>query len=480
VSEPVEALALRCIMPGFVGTAAPDWILRRAAQGLGGVVLYARNIESEEQLAALTARLHAERRELVIAIDEEGGDVTRLEAKTGSSYPGNLALGAANDVGLTLEVAAAMGADLAALGIDLDLAPDADVNTNPLNPVIGVRAFGSEPTRVAAHTAAWIEGLQGAGVAACAKHFPGHGDTSVDSHVALPVVSTDPHEGALAPFEAAIGAGVKAIMSAHIVVPSLDAESPATVSHRIMTRLLRGELGFEGLAITDGLEMRGLTDGVTVSGAAVEALAAGCDALCIGGGLAGKDVVEDICRAIVAAAAGRSLSGDRLAEAAARVDSLAAWRSAHRRAAPQDRAVGLRAARRAATSDGPVRIKDAALIVQLDSPRSVAAGRVSWGVGPALAARGVRVDTIGLDGGSSDPDQVTAGLRGRSLVLAVRNLHRDASRTRFVEAVLARHPDAVTVEMGFPACRPAGARAYIVTYGAARVCAEAAAELMRP
>src|SRR6266566_8973654 len=248
----IERLALRCLLPGFTGTVPPDWVTRSAGAGLGGVVLYGRNVDDPDQLAALTAALHAERRQLLVAIDEEGGDVTRLEAKTGSSYPGNLALGAVGDPGLTHDVAAAMGAELSAAGIDFDLAPDADVNSNPSNPVIGTRAFGSEATLVATHTSAWVDGMQGAGVAACAKHFPGHGDTSVDSHLALPVVTEDPHQRALTPFAAAIASGVKAIMSAHILVPAID-EVPATISPRIITALLRDELRFQGLAITDGL-----------------------------------------------------------------------------------------------------------------------------------------------------------------------------------------------------------------------------------
>ncbi|HYL08772.1 MAG TPA: glycoside hydrolase family 3 N-terminal domain-containing protein, partial [Candidatus Udaeobacter sp.] len=274
-----EQLALQCLLPGFVGTTAPEWILRRAADGLGGAVLYARNIESREQVARLSASLHRERAQLLIAIDEEGGDVTRLEARTGSSYPGNLALGVAGDTKLTRDVAAAIGAELAAAGVDLDFAPDADINSNPLNPVIGVRSFGADTAVVAANVAAWIEGLQGSGVAACAKHFPGHGDTSVDSHVSLPSVSEDPHVRALEPFKAAIAAGVKAVMSAHIVVPSIDG-APATISHRIMTGLLRDELGFKGLAVSDGLEMRALMNARSLVDNAVLALAAGCDALC--------------------------------------------------------------------------------------------------------------------------------------------------------------------------------------------------------
>jgi len=156
----IERLALRCLLPGFIGTVPPDWVKRRAAAGLGGVVLYGRNVADPDQLATLAAGLHAEHPQLLIGIDEEGGDVTRLEAKTGSSYPGNLALGVVGDPRLTHDVAAAMGAELSAAGVDLDLAPDADVNSNPFNPVIGTRAFGSEPALVATHTSAWIEGLQ--------------------------------------------------------------------------------------------------------------------------------------------------------------------------------------------------------------------------------------------------------------------------------------------------------------------------------
>src|SRR3984893_12656225 len=145
MTQSLQRLADRCLLPGFVGTVAPGWIRRRAAAGLGGVVLYGRNVESPEQLAALTGSLHAERPELLVGIDEEGGDVTRLEPRTGSSYPGNLALGVGSDVALTRAVAASMGAELAAAGVDLDLAPDADVNSNPDHPVIGVRSIRSHP-----------------------------------------------------------------------------------------------------------------------------------------------------------------------------------------------------------------------------------------------------------------------------------------------------------------------------------------------
>ena len=391
----LEHLADRCLLPGFIGTNAPDWILRRAAAGLGGVCLYARNVKSPEQLSLLNARLHAENPRLLIAIDEEGGDVTRLEAATGSSYPGNLALGAVDDPELTRSIARSMGAEIAAAGIDLDLAPVADVNSNPINPIIGVRAFGSTPDRVAVHTSAWIAGLQEAGVAACAKHFPGHGDTSLDSHLDLPVVDQDPHEGALEPFRAAIAAGVRAVMSAHIVVPGADA-LPGTISPKVMTALLRGELGFEGLAVSDGLEMRAIADGVGLVEGTVLALAAGCDLLCIGGGLAGEDVAVELRNAIVAAVRAGRVSEARLAEAAERVDALGAWRSSHSAHGTADREIGLAAARRAVSIDGNVRVDGHPVVVRLSSTPSQAAGVVPWGVAAPLAQLGASVTAIEL------------------------------------------------------------------------------------
>ena len=205
--------------------------MRGLEDGLGGICLFAYNVG--DRLRELTASLREARPDVLIGIDEEGGDVTRLEVARGSSYPGNGALGAVDDVELTERVAASIGADLAAVGVNLDFAPVADVNENPRNPVIGVRSFGASPDLVARHVAAFVRGLQRQGVAACAKHFPGHGNTEADSHLELPVVSGDVRPG-LEPFRAAIDAGVAAIMTAHVVVPGLD-ELPATLSPAILT-----------------------------------------------------------------------------------------------------------------------------------------------------------------------------------------------------------------------------------------------------
>jgi beta-N-acetylhexosaminidase len=474
--EPLRRTAEGCLLPGFAGTRAPGWVLRHLEGGLGGVVLFGRNVAEPEQVAALTAELRAARPDAVIGIDEEGGDVTRLEARTGSSYPGNLALGAAGDVELTRAVAASIGAELAAVGIGLDLAPVADVNTNPDNPVIGVRSFGADAGQVAAHTAAFVAGLQSAGVAACVKHFPGHGDTSVDSHLDLPVAAggREALEVALEPFRAAIAAGVRAVMTAHLVVPALDT-APATLSRAVLTGLLRERLGFRGLVVTDGLEMAAISSTVGLAEGAVRAIAAGADAVCVGGGLAGEEVVDGLAEALSGAVRAGRLAEERLAEAAGRVAATA--RPTAREAPRPDRALGLEAARRALRASGVGPLAGAPVVVELRPEASIAVGTVAWGVGAVLAERDPAVTVLRFDG-PTDAAAVAAAAEGRPLVLVVRDLHRWARHAAEADAILARRPDTIVVEMGLPARRPAGARAYLDTHGASRVSAIAAADLL--
>ncbi|MGI5339964.1 glycoside hydrolase family 3 protein [Streptomyces sp. CA-181903] len=351
--------ALTVLQPGFTGTTPPDWLLRRLGEGLAAVGLFGRNVATPEQLAALTARLRAERDDVLVAIDEEGGDVTRLEVRTGSSFPGNLALGAVDDPDLTRAVARELGRRLAECGINLNWAPSADVNSDPDNPVIGVRSFGADPDLVARHTAAYVEGLQAAGVAACTKHFPGHGDTSVDSHDDMPRVGVDlPTLRArdLPPFHAAVAAGSKAVMSAHILLPALDPRLPATLSPDVLHGLLRapverGGLGFDGLIVTDGIEMRAISAAWGLERGGVLALAAGCDAICVGGGHSDEDTVLRLRDAIVDAVRSGELPEERLSDAAARVRALARWASKAGEGAREGSAptpdIGLTAARRA-------------------------------------------------------------------------------------------------------------------------------------
>ncbi|MFC6404023.1 glycoside hydrolase family 3 protein [Planobispora longispora] len=359
-SPDLARLAMTVLQPGFDGVTPPGWLRRALGEGLGGTVLFARNLVDPAQTARLVAELRAENPAVVVAVDEEGGAVTRLEAGTGSSFPGNRALGVADDAGLTERVARAIGRLLAAADVTLDYAPVADVNANPANPVIGVRSFGPGPELTARHTAAWVRGLQGAGVAACAKHFPGHGDTVTDSHFALPTVHARLdvlRERDLPPFRAAVAAGVRAVMCGHLLVPALDPDAPATLSRRILTGLLREELGFDGMLVTDAIEMRAVAALHPPGEIAVRALAAGADAVCAGVSSPGGESVHALREAIVEAVHAGRLPEERLAEAAARVLALASWHAgrADLRNAPgpgpeggeDGAAVGLEAARAA-------------------------------------------------------------------------------------------------------------------------------------
>ncbi|HEX3308410.1 MAG TPA: glycoside hydrolase family 3 N-terminal domain-containing protein [Streptosporangiaceae bacterium] len=421
-------LAEAILIPPFPGLSAPGWMLDALGRGLAGVTLFGQNISAPDQVSALTAMLRsaAPGDDPVIAIDEEGGDVTRVAYADGSPYPGNAALGAVDDVALTQAVYRAIGADLAALGINFDLAPCADVLGTADSPAVGTRSFGADTGLVSRHTAAAVAGLQGACVAACTKHFPGHGRTGTDSHEAIATI-----EGGLAdlrlvdlpPFEAAIRAGTLAIMPSHLRVPELTGDLPATVSAAAITGLLRGELGFTGVIVSDALEMRATRDTFGIPGAAVLAVAAGTDLLCLG-----RDGSEDdylaVRDALVAAVREGALDGERLEEAADRVARLRGGLARTRSAAPAGDspgpgvglgigpaadlavgsavrpmagpAVGLVAARRAVRVSGPHRTLSHPVIIEVEPRENIAAGRFGWGLAPWAPAGSVhRVSASG-------------------------------------------------------------------------------------
>ncbi|MFI9647325.1 glycoside hydrolase family 3 protein [Streptomyces sp. NPDC052040] len=479
--------ALTVLQPGFTGTTAPDWLLRRLGEGLSAVGLFGRNITSPQQLAALTAQLRAEREDVLVAIDEEGGDVTRLEAQGGSSFPGNHALGAVDDTELTGAVAHALGRRLAECGVNLNWAPSADVNSNPANPVIGVRSFGAGTELVARHTAAYVRGLQSAGVAACTKHFPGHGDTAVDSHLALPRIDApEPvlHRRELVPFRAAIGAGTRAVMSAHILVPALDPDRPATLSRRILTDLLRGELGYDGLIVTDGMEMRAIAGTYGIERGSVLAVAAGADAICVGGGLADEETVRRLRDALVAAVRSGGLAEERLAEAAERVRALARWAASAARSTAglpdPGAATGLLAARRALAvtgAEGFVPLTEPPYVAALTPVANIAVGDdTPWGVAAELARMLPGTDT-GSFAGQTAGRAVLEAAGDRRIVAVVRDEHRHPWMAGALDEILARRPGTVVVEMGLPGAAPRGTP-HIATHGAARVCGRAAAEVI--
>jgi beta-N-acetylhexosaminidase len=472
VTDDLARQAAACIFASFPGQAAPDWVRRWLERGLGGIVLFADNVGDAEQLAGLTAALRAERPDLTVAVDEEGGDVTRLEAASGSSYPGNLALGVVDDTELTGRVAEAIARELAAVGVTMNLAPVADVNTNPRNPVIGVRSFGSDPGLVAQHVAAFVEGTQRAGVAACAKHFPGHGDTHTDSHLELPLVD-ELEPGALAPFRAAVDAGVRAVMTAHIVVRPVDA-GPATISPAIVAGLLRSELGFGGLVISDALEMRAIAGTVGVEEGAVQALAAGVDALCLGHDV-DEIYVERVHRALLDAVRAGVLAPERVEEAAGVVARAATSPVVD---GPPDSGLGAEAARRAVRARGDVALGSAPLVVELVPEPTMAAGRMAHRLADALARRWPETSVIVLRQPPADAGEVVRSAEERPLVVVLRDAARYEWQQSIARALVELRRDAVVVETGLPGWLPEEAAASVLTYGAGRVNLEVAAELL--
>ena len=332
-----DVAGLFCV--GFHGKTPSSEVLELVRRGVYGVILFGRNVESAEQVAELVASLKAAAgRPLLVSIDQEGGRVARLREPQGfTELPPMRAVGEAGDAALAREVGALLGKELRAVGIDQDYAPIVDVDTNPANPVIGDRAFSRDQETVARLGAALAEGLQSAGVAACAKHFPGHGDTSQDSHKDLPRL---PHPLArldaveLLPFRALARAGVASVMTAHVVFEALDPRRPATLSPEVM-RLLRERVGFQGCAISDDLEMKAVAEHFPLEEAAPGAVAAGCDALLV---CHSADVQHRAIDLVRAAVEDGRVSRARLAEARGRVSALLAYAGA----APDPRAVATR------------------------------------------------------------------------------------------------------------------------------------------
>lgn len=267
---------------GFAGhTLPPDLQALAREFDLGGIIIFARNVESPEQVADLARQARDLQRELPlwVSVDQEGGRVARLRSPF-TVWPPMQALGRSGDEQLVARFAQALAAELKAVGINLDFTPVLDILTNPKNPAIGDRALSDTPEAVARLGAALIEALQAEGIAACGKHFPGHGDTSADSHDEMPLIEHPPDRldaVELVPFRAAIARHVAGIMTAHILVPSLDADHPATLSPAIVDGLLKRKLGFEGMVVSDDLDMKAISARFSVAEATVRAIGAGCD-----------------------------------------------------------------------------------------------------------------------------------------------------------------------------------------------------------
>lgn len=442
----VETLALRVQVSAFAGPTLPPGYAELLREGLGGICLFGPNTEAgEDSVRSLAAEIRAASAEggwaPVITIDEEGGDVTRLEALTGSSVLGAAALGAADDLALTEETGRAVGLRLARAGINLNLAPVADVNSNPDNPVIATRSFSHDAGVAAKHVAAWVKGLESTGVAACVKHFPGHGDTGQDSHVALPILDADLatlRERELVPFLAAAEAGAASVMTSHIVVPALDPELPGTLSAPVLG-LLR-ELGYDGPIVSDALDMAGASASRGIPAAAVLSLKAGADLLLLGPDKP-TSLVHETTAAIVAAVESGELPLERLQDAVARIDRLLddladAQQRPDGELDPRFEERSVEGARRAlaTASDDISEIPHlaGAQVVTVDTEANIAVGDVPWGLPPDIVIR------------PGDPLPV---LPDAPLIVQVRDAHR---RPEVGRTVADLPGVAVLVEWGWP------------------------------
>lgn len=326
MSERIAEDAGCVLMGGFESTSVdPEFADLVTSGRVSGAILFRRNIESPAQARDLLQQLSALPcpHRLMFAVDQEGGRVERLRAPF-PGLPPMRAFGEAKRKTLAHRAGALLGRTLRAIGFHQNFAPVLDVDSNPDNPVIGDRSFSRDPNVVARLGAAFIDGLQSEGVAACAKHFPGHGDTDIDSHLALPRLDHDLErlrEIELVPFRAAAAIDVASMMTAHIVFGALDPDHPATLSPKVLEPLVRDEIGYRGVVVSDDLEMRAIADHYGIGEAAVRAIGAGCDQLLV---CRRADRIAEAHEALVRATEDGRLPRARLAEAAQRVRGLAA------------------------------------------------------------------------------------------------------------------------------------------------------------
>ena len=471
-------LVAGCLLGSFEGTDAPSWLLDSIRDGLGGVLLFAQNVVDDDQVARVCAQLRSARADVVIAIDEEGGDVTRLDARWASNMPCPAAFGFVDDVRLTEAAYAELGHRVHALGIDVTLAPCADINSNPQNPIIGVRSFGETADLVSRHVSAAVAGFRRGGVTVCVKHFPGHGDTSDDTHLGTAHISASMAtlaERELVPFSAALAAGAEGVLTAHIVADALDDE-PVSLSAR-WTELLRESMGFDGVIVTDALDMDGVACGRGIDGvadAAVRALRAGADFLCLGSNF-DQAMTSTVIDAIVPAVVAGGIPGSQLEVSHKRIASLR----------------GESAVPQLDESDAARRVAEGAIVVGGRLPvgpfavlecrprLSMASFNVAWGVAAELGQQGWPTMMIHeADDLDSACAEFIAMAGGRPMLIVVRDAAVHTWQRDVIERCVVAGRITVVAEMGWPSEWRPPSSVYIVTHGAARVSAQAMIQLL--
>jgi beta-N-acetylhexosaminidase len=501
MTQPADlgALARGVIGVGFPGTTpdtAPLGALR--AFGPGALILFARNVGTTGELRELVGALRETASPPpLITVDQEGGRVERIQHGV-AALPSAMAVGATGDVGLAEKLGTLLGRDLARLGINVDLAPVADLSLQPRSVVVATRAYGDDPERVGAFAGAFAHGLERAGVAATVKHFPGHGSTAEDSHVALPRVTADAatlRTRDLVPFARAIGdRAASIVITAHVVIEAFDPDRPATISRKVLTDLLREELGYDGIIATDCLEMDAIAGGVGTVRGAVEALAAGADLLLISHHL---ELAQQAAEAIVAAVRDGEIPLSRLQEAHERVRGL---RERLARPASLDEPVDdgwpLDAARRAVTvlrGDALLRAGKPVTVISFEgmavdnAATSGARARADEtpSLSSALRRRGWKSEVmrVPLEPAAEDVDLLlehVPALGDREFVVVTRDAHLYPGQREAVTRILALAPDALIVSARSPydALLWPQAKRVICIYGGQIVSLEGCADVI--
>jgi beta-N-acetylhexosaminidase len=465
--HPVDHLLLL----SFQGDTPPPGVLEAIGRGSPGITFFrGHNDVDAAGMVAMTERLWAAAGEVppIVAVDQEGGQLEAAGAAT-TSFPGNMALGAAADPALTERVGAAMGRELRALGFTVNLAPDADLASNPDNPGAGIRSFGDDHSAVSDHVAAMVRGIQASGVAATLKHFPGKGEASIDTHHGLAQIDRSAEqvrEVDAAPFKAGIEAGAAVVMSGHHALPSVTGrvDIPCTLASEAMTDLLRGEFGFDGLAITDALDMAALNqEGVAQAIDLIAAVIAGNDLLL---STPESGQIERVLMVLRGAADRGVIPSGRITEAANRVAALRRRLAefgrpdpsivrceSHRRLAAE---VAERSVTRVRGAAAPLVAADRVLVIEPAHDAVTPADTSAWagagGLATALRTH-LPVDSIVVPSASAPSDIAAAVAAARevgAVVVATANAHFVSGQAEMGRAILEARPDAVTVALRVP------------------------------
>lgn len=439
-----DQLILSTFSPGFGGTSIPEWIKPWLDNGLGSITLFGSNTPTLDSTHQLIQELRSYNQDLVIAIDEEGGDVTRLFVREGSRYPTPALLGKCDDEELTYSSYRSLGTLLRELGVNLSYAPVADVVAVHNNPIVGVRSFGTTADLVSRHVVQAVAGLQDSGVGACIKHFPGHGAVVEDSHHSLPRIKmskADYEAGHVSPFRNAILRGVSAVMVGHLVVDELDATKPASLSPKIQGEYLRGSLGFKGLIVTDALDMGALGGVPRIHESALQALLAGSNLLCFSGLGDQSQIVQASFVRIKDALKTGEITSDHLVGIASPVRD---FNSKILVSAEEKREVDFDNLALGMHKSGSVSIKNPDInLIEIGTKPTIAAGDVSWGIHRELRAAGVKFEIH-----SSDSEGALKS--DKQLVVAFRDAYRDSQLLATLQNLQNRKPDTIFIDMGWP------------------------------